>query len=724
MSDNFTTRFIKELLEEIPSGSELDDSDDSEIDPLWKTDKCSNKRDLTLFLPSSEGSDSDNNEVLVNEGPSNILNSSPPYNVCIPSKTYSRLNNFSGNCDISLPILPEDLICNTPTISPNSIINYVNNELPTPPHLDIPVTSIDETLNLGISPEPQHTLVITDVTPGPSTSSINKKTPSIDTPASICDVISTPILRTRNKKRKSTNEHITKNNKVIKPQHPDFVWNQTSINPTIVPNFESNSGISEDVKNLPNQSPAALFTLYFHKDLIEHIVFHTNLYATQQHANKRFDPVTADEIYLFIAINIYMGMKTLPSYRDYWSSAPDFHDSYICDLMTVNRFGWILSHIHFNDNTLQPKRQDDNYDRLYKIRPVIDSLSQSYKKYYSPKQKLVVDESMVKFKGRSSLKQYIKNKPIKRGFKIWMLCDETGYNLSFQIYSGKQTDSVEVGLGSRVVLDLCKDFVNKNHLLFVDNFFTSPLLFIKLKQQNIFACGTVNPNRKHMPKLVDDKQLEKGSYDWKHCKEGVTVFKWKDNKCVHLMSTYHDASSNDTVKRKQKDGTVTNIPCPTILKDYNINMNFVDNFDRLKGDYALDRKSKKWYARIFFHFIDASLTNAFIINKIIGKTDTNKDFRRQVYQELMAKRIVEVRSKTLKLSPATTSVEIRAHKPHVDMNIRQQSASHLPLHSTMKRCARCSTKQKPVRSTWTCSTCNVALCLGKDKNCFQVFHNM
>ena len=35
---------------------------------------------------------------------------------------------------------------------------------------------------------------------------------------------------------------------------------------------------------------------------------------------------------------------------------------------------------------------------------------------------------MCKFKGRSNLKQYIKKKPIKRGFKYYYECDsETGY---------------------------------------------------------------------------------------------------------------------------------------------------------------------------------------------------------------------------------------------------------------------------------------------------------
>jgi hypothetical protein len=34
-----------------------------------------------------------------------------------------------------------------------------------------------------------------------------------------------------------------------------------------------------------------------------------------------------------------MGIKRQASYRDYWSSAPDFHDPYINKLMSINRFG-------------------------------------------------------------------------------------------------------------------------------------------------------------------------------------------------------------------------------------------------------------------------------------------------------------------------------------------------------------------------------------------------
>ena len=58
---------------------------------------------------------------------------------------------------------------------------------------------------------------------------------------------------------------------------------------------------------------------------------------------------------------------------------------------------------------------------------------------------------MVKYKGRSSKKQYIPQKPVKQGFKIWMLADSaTGYVLKFTVYEGKMGNSIEKSLGASV----------------------------------------------------------------------------------------------------------------------------------------------------------------------------------------------------------------------------------------------------------------------------------
>ena len=73
---------------------------------------------------------------------------------------------------------------------------------------------------------------------------------------------------------------------------------------------------------------------------------------------------------------------------------------------------------------------------------------------------------MIKFKGRSSIKQYLPLKPIKRGYKVWCLCDPiTGYLFNYQIYLGK-----EIPLGKRVVFDLISGHNFQGKHLYFDNF--------------------------------------------------------------------------------------------------------------------------------------------------------------------------------------------------------------------------------------------------------------
>ena len=60
------------------------------------------------------------------------------------------------------------------------------------------------------------------------------------------------------------------------------------------------------------------------------------------------------------------------------------------------RFGHILWNVHVNDNSLIPA---ENKDKLYKLRPLITSLKESYVKLYDTSQYLTVDESMILLKG-------------------------------------------------------------------------------------------------------------------------------------------------------------------------------------------------------------------------------------------------------------------------------------------------------------------------------------
>ena len=116
-----------------------------------------------------------------------------------------------------------------------------------------------------------------------------------------------------------------------------------------------------------------------------------------------------------------MGYHWVPAMYHYWSTADDLNVQPIAQSMTRDRFLIILSNSHLNDNTKMEKT-----DNLYKVRPLIDHLNQKFMSCRAPKEYLSIDESMIKFKGRSSIKQYNPKKTIKRGYKIWCISDDDG----------------------------------------------------------------------------------------------------------------------------------------------------------------------------------------------------------------------------------------------------------------------------------------------------------
>lgn len=492
----------------------------------------------------------------------------------------------------------------------------------------------------------------------------------------------------------------------------------TFVAPQLPADFVAESGVTDIVKDVVDPTPCKLFQLFFNDDLLNDIVFSTNLYAQQSFSKQK--PTNLRELKTFLGINLLMGIKRLPSYRDYWNTGPDMNDAYVSSLMPVKRFSWLLSNLHLNDNLLMPKKGEPNYDKLYKVRPLLTSLSDSFKNCMAPTRDLSVDESMIKFKGRSTLKQYQPKKPIKRGYKVWILANQRGYCQKFEIYTGKSED-VEKELGARVVKKMVKDLENKHHIVYFDNFFNSTELQEYLKNNNIHACGTVNPKRKTLPKFTADNKLKRGQFEVFTNTSGVVAYKWKDKRSVHLLSNFHEPLGNSEVKRKEKNGSIKKVCCPKALIDYNANMNFVDKFDQNLNLYKVNRKSHKWWHRIFFYFLDATVVNAFVLYKELNLPKMSmKDFRRSILQALVSSQIV----KNKRIIIGGETIAKKRSKPFVPPEIRQAESAHQPQRDSRRRCSKCSDSKKQVRTNWSCSVCKVPLCLGINKTCFQDFHRI
>jgi hypothetical protein len=476
-------------------------------------------------------------------------------------------------------------------------------------------------------------------------------------------------------------------------------------------------------KNIPDDasSPFDVFSCLFPEELISHITKQTNLYALQKFEDPiKFKKTTNDEIKIFLGINVLMGIKRLPSIRDYYSSNDEIRDHYISSLMSRNRLMWILGNVHLNDNKKQPKKGEKDFDKLYKVRPFLDKLLETFQFYYESDEHQSVDESMIKFKGRSSLRQYMPQKPIKRGYKIWVRANQSGYISEFQIYTGK-VETAEKHLGTRVVKDLTQSITGEYRKVYFDNYFSSMPLMHDLKERKLYACGTVRKDRKGLPNdFKTDKMMKRGDSDWRMTEKGVVSVKWMDKKGIHFLSNFHDPEQTTFVQRRAKDGTSEEISCPELVKDYNQNMGHVDKADMLKSCYEIDRKSKRWWLRIFWHFIDVTIVNAFILfrQRCDGRSMELKEFRIAVARGLIG---IPKREKRGRKSDEAECSQ-RKYKRQVPLETRYVESSHMPMYGTSLRCASCSTKSEPHRTKWRCTMCKVGLCLNDKKNCFVKYH--
>jgi hypothetical protein len=66
--------------------------------------------------------------------------------------------------------------------------------------------------------------------------------------------------------------------------------------------------------------------------------------------------------------------------------------------------------LRVRDKDKETDKSDDNYDRLWKIREVSDTLNAAYFKFYNPSEHLATDRVTVTFQGKVAFKQYIPKK--------------------------------------------------------------------------------------------------------------------------------------------------------------------------------------------------------------------------------------------------------------------------------------------------------------------------
>ena len=217
------------------------------------------------------------------------------------------------------------------------------------------------------------------------------------------------------------------------------------------------------------------------------------------------------------------------------------------------------------DNAKAVPRTDSTYDKLWKVRYLLDAFSRLCVELYDPHPQVSLDESMIGTKCRLFFIQHLPKKPVKWGIKVWVCADSTnGYVYTFDVYCGANSVDTSKGVAYAIVFKLLEPCLRKAYTVYMDNYYSSPLLFKDVFAAGTTATGTLRTNRKNFKQKFGD--VPRGTVSFVY-KGNLTVVKWSDNRDVHANSTLY---SNEITKvKRQVEGESVEVSCPKIIDDYN-----------------------------------------------------------------------------------------------------------------------------------------------------------
>jgi len=389
---------------------------------------------------------------------------------------------------------------------------------------------------------------------------------------------------------------------------------------------------------LEEYTPLQYFKQFFDNALIDHLVEQTNLYSMQSTGNSI--AVDHDEMEMYLGLLVMMSIIKLPQICMYWSKETTI--PLVADVMLVNHLEKIKQFFHCNDNTKNLPSTDKDYDKLFKVRSVIESLKEKCRQI-SQEECHSVDEQIIPTKSRTSLQQYLPNKPNKWGIKVWARCGVSGMLYDFEVYTGKSNKTKtkpELLMGGNVVYRLTRTLPrNVNYKVFFDNFFSSIPLMSCLKNDGFWAVATIRNDQlkgaqnhlqseKELKKsLQSEKELKKsgrGSFDYVvEANSGTTVVRWFDNGLVQMLSNYVGNDLSLPAHRwSKKEGRFINIDRPAMVVEYNSYMGGVDLCDMLISAYRIRHRSTKYYMHIVFYCIGVAVVNGWLLyRRHMGQKD-------------------------------------------------------------------------------------------------------
>jgi hypothetical protein len=499
--------------------------------------------------------------------------------------------------------------------------------------------------------------------------------------------------------------------------------------------------------NIPKdcKTPINFFRLFMDDEIMDEFVSNSNSFmANSNHPNAQ--RITRQELFHLFACFMYMGMVNKPTMSDHFIDGPLGKSEFCHNLFSLNRYEFVLSMLHWQDNSTKTKAEKDKereMDGYWSLSTFLDKLSANFSKYYSLGQMFDIDEMCIFYSGRHRCRCFNKSKPAPYHLKGFCTnCSRTGYLHKFYMYRGateKRPNNVAASLWPTIKLLDDSIYHDKNHILSTDNWYTQIPQLEWCLARGIHVNGTVKTNKKYIPKEAIFRETgpnKKKRGDMKCMKiekNGKTYYmtSWQDKRPVHLLHTYK--TYKKTVQRKSQDASGAyrpiNLPQPTIIQDYNAGMGGTDMIDQRCSYYKFEHRTTKWQHRLISHFNLVSVVNAFILWKeskpLERKNVSQKQFMFDLMKEL-GEYVEEVEEQTEdKLPLQEPSNNMRTRTATLIRNTaRLQGFHHASKKDSSDSRGTCRVCKKRGISTY-CVECQAFLHIDGEygENCFWRFHN-
>jgi hypothetical protein len=218
------------------------------------------------------------------------------------------------------------------------------------------------------------------------------------------------------------------------------------------PNIWTVYNLPLDIYEVKN--PYDYMKLFISDPLVEKIIKETKRYAVRQNCPAFQAKVDINLIRASHAIMMLSGYLAPAGRRMYWEKREDTGNPLVRKAMSRNTFDDLMRYTHFTNN--QKPKTDDCF---WKVRPLFNAINKAADKYIEKTEYVSVDESMILYFGPHPLKQFIRGKPTRFGYKVWVLATSKGELIRCEPYGGARTRLFNYGLGQGpdVVYGLVED---------------------------------------------------------------------------------------------------------------------------------------------------------------------------------------------------------------------------------------------------------------------------